>query len=125
MPRQLRKQQQRESSPQGRSPKLQQDPSRFGLQVGEKWPDGPTLVLPAREGVLKTGVIIAIVVLCGALIAVLTLHAMVIGNQQRLDDILKVAWKVLIGFGLWATVAHQWQKVKSIVQKAAIHVLRE
>src|ERR1035438_10597535 len=96
MPRQLRKQQQRESSPQGRSPKLQQDPSRFGLQVGEKWPDGPTLVLPAREGVLKTGVIIAIIVLCGALIAVLTLHAMVIGNQQRLDDILKVAWKVLI-----------------------------
>jgi NADH:ubiquinone oxidoreductase subunit H len=70
-------------------------------------------------------VIIAIVVLCGALIAVLTLHAMVIGNQQRLDDILKVAWKVLIGFGLWATVAHQWHKVKSIVQKAAIHVLRE
>jgi len=118
---------QRGSPPQGRSRKPQQTPNRLKLQVGKNWPDGLTTkieTIPAHEAVLKTGVIIAIIVLCSALIANLTVHAMVIGNQQRLDSVLKVAWRVLIGFGLWAIAAHQWDKVKAVLRKA-IHTLRE
>ncbi|HWQ54358.1 MAG TPA: hypothetical protein VN442_11775 [Bryobacteraceae bacterium] len=100
--------QQRESSPQGRSPKPQQNPIRLTLQVGEKWPDGIEITeletVPACEGLLKTGVIIAIIVLCSFLIAVLTVHAMAIGHQQRLDRVLDTAWKVLGGFSVWAVV---------------------
>src|ERR1017187_1227968 len=105
--------QQREPSPKERSLRPQQIPNRLELQVGECWPDVITTkveTLPAHEAALKTGVIISIVVFCGALIAMLTVHAMVVGNQQRMDSILKVAWKVLIGSGLWAIAAHQWDK---------------
>jgi hypothetical protein len=123
MPDQPRKSQ-REFSPKGRSPKPQQTPNRLKLRVGENWPDGITTKIetsPAREAVLKTGVIIAIIVFCGALIAILTVYAMAMGNQQRLDSILNVAWKVLIGFGLWAIAA---DKVKAVLRKA-VHVLKE
>jgi hypothetical protein len=69
-------------------------------------------------------VVIAIVVLCGVLIASLTVNAMVIGNQQRLDNVLKVAWKALIGFGLWAIATHRWDDVKAVLRKAT-RTLRE
>ena len=65
--------------------------------------------------------ITAIVFFCCVLIATLAVHAMAIGNQQRLDGILSVAWKVLIGFGLWAIAAG---KVKAALRKA-IHILKE
>lgn len=111
-----------------RSPKQQPNPNRSRLQLGENWPDGITTqteVIPAHQAALKMGVIIAIVVFCGVLIATLTVHAMVIGNQQRLDGVLKVAWKVLIGFGLWAAIAtHQWDKVKAVLRKT-MHILKE
>jgi NADH:ubiquinone oxidoreductase subunit H len=70
------------------------------------------------------GVVIAVVVFCGVLIAALTVHAMVIGNQQRLDGVLKVAWKVLIGFGLWAIAMHQWDKLRAVLRKT-MHILKE
>ena len=118
---------QRESSRHGSSPKRpQQDPSRLRLAVGDEWPDGPAILNEgrlAREDVLRSAVIAAIVVLSVVLIVMLTLHAMAIGNQQRLDDILRLAWKVLIASGLWATAA-QWPRLKAAVQKL-IHVLRE
>lgn len=118
---------QRETGPPGRSPKPQQTPNRLKLQQGETWPDRITTkaeTIPAHEAALKTGVIISIVVFCGALIAMLTIHAMVIGSQQRLDRILVVAWKVLIGSGLWAIAAHQWNKAKSVLRKK-MHTLKE
>ena len=126
MPHQPRTQQ-RESSAQGRSPKPQQPPDRLKLQVGENWPDGITSkieTIPAHEPALKMGVIIGIVVFCGVLIAILTVNAMVTGNQQRLDSILKVAWKVLIAFGLWAITAHHWDKMKAVLRKP-MHTLKE
>jgi hypothetical protein len=119
--------QQRESSPQGRSPKPQRTPSRLKLQVGKSWPDGITTeieTIPAHEAVLKMGVIIAIIVFCCVLIAILTVHAIVSGNQQRLDSILKVAWKMLVGFGLWAVAVHHSDKVKAVLRKT-IHILKE
>lgn len=58
---------------------------------------------------------------CCVLIATLAVHAVATGNQQRLDGILSVAWKVLIGFGLWAIAAG---KVKAALRKA-IHILKE
>ena len=121
------KKQQRESFPQGRSPKPKQTPNRLKLQVGKSWPDGIATeieTIPASEAVLKTGVVIAIGVFCCVLIAALTVHAMVIGNQQRLDSVLNVAWKVLIGLVLWAIAAHQWDKVKAVLRKA-MHTLKE
>ena len=123
MPDQPRKSQ-RESSPKGRSPKPQRTPNRLELQVGEKWPDGIAAeveTIPAHEALLKSGVIIAIVVFCGVLIATLAVHAVATGNQQRLDSVLKVAWRVLIGFGLWAIAAG---KVKAAAKKA-MQVLKE
>ena len=105
---------------QRRSPKQQPTPNRLKLQLGEKWPDGITTqteIIPAHQAALKMGVVIAIVVFCGVLIAALTVHAMVIGNQQRLDSVLKVAWRVLIGFGLWAIATHHWDKVKAVLRK--------
>jgi hypothetical protein len=104
--------------------KPQQTPNRLELQVGENWPDGITTkieTIPAHEAVLKTGVIIAIIVFCVALIAILAVHAMAIGNEQRVDSILNAAWKVLIGFGLWAISA---DKVKAVLRKA-MHTLKE
>jgi len=94
------------------------------LQVGENWPDGIKTrieTIPAHEAVLKAGVIIAIVVFMGLLIVIVTVHAMAIGNQQRLDGILSAAWKVLVGFGLWAIAA---DRVKAVLRKAA-HILKE
>jgi hypothetical protein len=117
------KKSQRES-PRGCSPKPQQTPNRLKLEVGESWPDGITTkieTIPANEAVLKAGVIIAIIVFCGILIAVVTVHAMAVGNQQRLDGILNVAWKVIIGFGLWAIAA---DKVKAVLRKV-MHILKE
>src|ERR1035437_7765087 len=124
MPTQPRKSQQRKSSPKGASAKPQQTPNRLKLQVGENWPDGITTkieTIPAHEAVLKAGLIIAIIVFCAVLIAVMTIHAMAVSNQQRLDSILDVAWKVLIVFGLWAIAA---DKVKPVLRKA-IHILKE
>ena len=119
--------QQRQSPTQGRSARPQQAPNRLTLQVGEKWPDGITTeieTVPAQEAALRRGVIIAIVAFCGVLIAMLTVHAIVTGNQQRLDTTLRVAWKVLIGFGLWAIAAHHWDKLKAALRKAT-YALRE
>ena len=46
---------------------------------------------------------------------------MAVCNEQRLDSILNVAWKVLVGFGLWAIAA---DKVKVVLRKA-MHILKE
>ena len=122
------KKQQRGGSSSGRSRRPQQNPTRLKLKVGETWPDGITAETgPAHEGPLRTGVTIAIVVFCCALISALAIHAMVTGNQQRLDSLQKVAWEVLIGFGLWAIAAHQSQKIKAVAQKAmkVVHILKE
>jgi len=119
--------QKREFSSQRHSPKSQQVSKRLRLQVGEAWPEGTTTKIesiPAHEPLLKAGVISGIVAFCGVLIATLTVHAMVIGNQERLDTILKVAWKVLIAFGLWAIAAHRWDKMKTVLRKGA-QILKE
>jgi NADH:ubiquinone oxidoreductase subunit H len=95
--------------------------------VGETWPDGiavDTETVAAHEAELKTGVIVATVVFCCALIAALTIHAMAVGNQQRVDRVLDTAWKVLIGFGVWAVAARRWDKVRAVLRKA-VHSLKE
>ena len=70
---------------------------------------------------MKACVIVAIIVFCGVLIAGLTVHSMAVGNEQRLDNVLNVAWKVLVGFGLWAIAA---DKVKVVLRKAMHNIER-
>jgi hypothetical protein len=125
MANQPNRQSKRGASQRG-SRKPQQAPGRLKLQVGKSWPDGITRIetIPASESAIKAGVIVAIVVLCSVLILGLTIHAMVIGNQQRLDSILKIAWEVLIASIIWATATHHWNQLKAVAQKA-MHVLKE
>jgi len=101
--------QKRELSKKSSSHDPKPNPNRLKLRIGEQWPEGivtTTEALPAREGWLKVGVVVAIVGLCSSLIALLTIHALATGNQQRLDNILSASWKALLGVGLWATAGN-------------------
>lgn len=111
-----------------RSPKLRQTSARPTLQVGKIWPTGIEAnveTIPAHEAFVKTGVIIVILVFCGVLIAGVTVHAMITGNQGRLNFVLDTAWKVVIGFGIWAVATTQrWDSMKAVLWKT-IRTLKE
>lgn len=111
----------------GRSRKHVKGLNRLRLQQGVEWPQGivvQTETVPANVGAVKAGIVIVIVLFCIALIAVLTVHAMAMGNQRRLDGILGAAWKVLIGLGLWAVAALPRDRILSAVRKA-LHPFKE
>jgi hypothetical protein len=93
--------------------KFEFDPAR---NIGEGWPDG--IKIPDPDKAIKTAVVVTIVVLCSALIIAVTVRAMVLGNEQRVDRVLSWTGKALAGLIVWATTpANYWQNTTDLLKK--------
>jgi hypothetical protein len=66
----------------------------------------------------------AVFILCGLLIIAVTIHAMVTANQQRLENVLSVAWRMVVGLTAWAIATQHWQSAKAGARRI-LHALKE
>lgn len=97
-----------------------QSAPRFQLQVGEAWPGeisitAETAIEPEHRPRMRA--VGAVLVFGIVLVTTITIHAMVTGNQHRIDTILAWSLWIVLIVAIWATALHKWPNAKGILRE--------